>query len=76
MKSDIQSVLWDIKKDTIPSLPREFVVGQTLTYGTIDLIVKAIHEHGLEYVYSVFSTLKPTAMMSRKYLYLKNYLLK
>lgn len=76
MKNDIYSVLWDIKKENVEKLPRNFIVGRVLTYGTVGLIIETIHKYGISAVHEVFSTLKSTAISKKKYLYLKNYLLK
>ena len=76
MKSSISSVLWDVAEDAKSSLPRDFVVRRVLTYGTLELIVQAIKDHGISYVHDVFLLLKPTAFSKKRYLYLKNYLLK
>lgn len=73
--TDSKSVLWDFSEEKIASLPKDFIVQRTLTYGTIRLIVKAINEDGLGFVKSVFENIKPTAFSRKKYLYLKNYLL-
>lgn len=76
MKTDISSVLWDIKREDTPDLPRDFVVKRVLSYGTIRLILETINNYGIAYVREVFESLKPTAMSAKKYSYLKNYLLK
>jgi hypothetical protein len=76
MKDTIATVLWDIKKENIPTLSRDFVMQRTLTYGTIELIIESIREYGVEYICTIFNSLKPTALSKKKYLYLKEYLLK
>jgi len=76
MKTDISTVLWDFKSEKIASLPHDFVVKRVLTYGTITLILHTIQKYGLRAVRESFQSLKPTAITPKKYLYLKNYLLK
>ncbi len=76
MRDDITSVLWDFKKEKIPTLPHDFVVKRVLAYGTIGLILKTIQEDSIEYVRTTFNTLKPSSISKKKYHYLKNILLK
>ena len=76
MKNDISSVLWDISKEKQPTLSSDFVVKRVLAYGTIALIIQTIKKYGLSSVQSSFNSLKPTAISKKKYLYLKNYLVR
>ncbi len=76
MKNDTSSVLWDIAKEKHDMLSPDFVTKRVLAYGTISLIIETIKKYGLPSVRSSFDTLKPTAISKRKYLYLKNYLLR
>jgi hypothetical protein len=76
MRDDITSVLWDFKKEKIPTLPHDFVVKRVLAYGTIALILKTIQEDSIEYVRATFDALRPTAISKKKYHYIKNFLLK
>lgn len=74
-KQDFQTVLWDINKENVDSLPTEFVIQRVLSYGGIFLIVKTMREYGAEAVKRVFTTMKPTSITEKKYQYLKNFLL-
>ncbi|KKU81463.1 MAG: hypothetical protein UY07_C0017G0001 [Parcubacteria group bacterium GW2011_GWA1_47_8] len=74
-KQDLQKVLWDINKESIDTLPDDFVIRRILSYGGLVLLVKAMHEYGSTRVTQVFETMKPTSIPSRKYYYLKNFLL-
>lgn len=72
---DIQIVLWDINKESIKSLPVDFVIRRVLSYGGLFLIVKAVHAYGIGTVKKVFESMKPTSISEKKYFYLKNFLL-
>lgn len=74
-KQDFQTVLWDINKENVDSLPAEFVIQRVLSYGGVFLIVKTMREYGAESVKRVFVTMKPTSIAEKKYQYLKNFLL-
>ena len=74
-KQDLQKVLWDIKKESIDTLPTDFIIQRILSYGGILLTVKAMREYGNATVKQVFETMKPTSISSRKYHYFKNFLL-
>ncbi len=76
MRFNLKSVLWDFNEEKVATLSQDFVIQRTLTYGTISLIIESIREHGIAEVRKVFEALKPTAINAKKYLYLKNYLLK
>lgn len=68
-----QTVLWDIDKNKIDSLSKEFVVKRVISYGTIGLIVASTQEYGFNFVQSLFFKMKSTSLSKRKYEYLKNY---
>ena len=72
---DIQTVLWDIPADQINTLPQEFIIQRSLTYGGVRLITQLIEQYGLLAVRAVLQAMKPTAMPQRKYYYLEHYLL-
>ena len=76
MKNDVSSVLWDIKKEKQATLPQDFVTKRILAYGTITLIIQTIKKFGISSVRNSFNSLKPTAIPKKKYLYLKNYLIR
>ncbi|HCC05996.1 TPA: hypothetical protein DEP94_01380 [Candidatus Nomurabacteria bacterium] len=67
-------VLWDIDKNKIDTLSRDFVVRRVLSYGTISLVIAITKEYGFDFVREVFLKMKPTAILKRKYNYFKNYL--
>ena len=68
------TVLWDIDKNKIDSLSKEFVVQRVLSYGSVLLVIDAIKEYGSDFVRDIFLKMKPTAISERKYNYFKNYL--
>lgn len=74
-KEDLKTVLWDINPESVDSLPAEFVIRRTLSYGGLFLIGKMMHTYSREKVKKEFETMKPTSMSERKYFYLKNFLL-
>ncbi len=74
-KHDLRTVLWDIDKESINTLPPDFVIARVLSYGGIFLIIKSMREYGKNTVKQVFETMKPTSISARKYFYLKNFLL-
>ncbi|MHB8860675.1 MAG: hypothetical protein ACYC48_02980 [Minisyncoccota bacterium] len=67
--------MWDIDEKQIDALPVDFVVQRVLSYGTLGLIIEAIKKNGLDVVQSIFLKMKPSAISTKKYHYLKNYLL-
>jgi len=72
---ELKTVLWDIDKEKIDTLPVDFVIQRVLSYGGIFLIIKSMREYGENTVKQVFETMKPTSISARKYFYLKNFLL-
>lgn len=68
------TVLWDIDKNKVDTLSKEFVVQRVLSYGSISLIIGLIKEYGVDFVQGVFLKMKPTAISKKKYNYFKNYL--
>ncbi len=76
MKNDISRVLWDIQKEKQGDLPQDFVIKRILAYGTITLIIETIKKFGISSVRNSFNSLKSTAIPKKKYLYLKNYLIR
>ena len=74
-KQELRNVLWDIDGEKIKTLPVDFVVQRVLSYGGIFLIIKSMREYGKNTVKRVFESMKPTSISSRKYFYLKNFLL-
>lgn len=75
INQDLKTVLWDIDKERISTLPAKFVIERVLSYGGIFLIIKSINEYGKDGVKQVFEAMKPTSISARKYFYLKNFLL-
>lgn len=74
-KQELQKVLWDINKESIDSLPTDFVIQRILSYGGLMLLAKAMREYGADRVKQVFKTMKPTSISAKKYHYFKNFLL-
>jgi hypothetical protein len=74
-EQDLQKVLWDVKKESIDTLPTEFIIQRILSYGGLLLAVNAMREYGSMTVKQVFEEMKPTSIPSRKYHYFKNFLL-
>ncbi len=72
--SELQTVLWDIERNKVDSLPLDFVIQRVLSYGTLQLIIASIEEHGAESVKKIFFEMKPTSISEKKYQYLKNHL--
>ena len=68
------TVLWDIDKNKVDTLSKEFVTQRVLSYGSISLIISLIKEYGIDFVQEVFLKMKPTAISKKKYNYFKNYL--
>jgi len=74
-RQNYKTVLWDIDAGKIDTVPEDFVLQRVLSYGPLGLIGAAIKENGRTTVQNVFAKMKPTAISSKKYNYLKNYLL-
>lgn len=74
-KQELQKVLWDINKESIDSLPTDFVIQRILSYGGLTLLTKAMREYGVARVKQVFEAMKPTSIPERKGRYFKNFLL-
>lgn len=74
-EKDLKKVLWDVKSESISTLPVDFIIQRILSYGGLFLIVKAMREYGNTAMKRVFETMKPTSIPARKYYYLKNFLL-
>ena len=74
-KQDLQTVLWDINKERVDSLPVDFIIRRVLSYGGLFLIIKTMHAYGTDTVKCVFEVMKPMSISKRKYFYLKNFLL-
>lgn len=74
-EQDLQKVLWDIKKESIGTLPTDFIIQRILSYGGLLLAVKAMREYGATTVKQAFEKMKPTSISARKYYYFKNFLL-
>lgn len=72
---ELKIVLWDIDKESVDTLPMDFIIQRVLSYGGIFLIIKSMREYGKNTVKHVFETMKPTSISARKYFYLKNFLL-
>lgn len=72
---DLKTVLWDIDKESISTLPANFIIERVLSYGGIFLIIKSMREYGRDTVKQVFEKMKPTSIPARKYFYIKNFLL-
>lgn len=72
---ELKTVLWDIDKESVGTLPQDFIIQRVLSYGGIFLIIKSMREYGTSTVKQVFETMKPTSISVRKYFYLKNFLL-
>lgn len=75
VNQNLKTVLWDIDKKRVSTLPAKFIIERVLSYGGIFLIMKLMHEYGKDTVRQVFETMKPTSISARKYSYLKDYLL-
>ena len=75
MKGVYDNVLWDIPQHKIDTLPQDFLIRRVLTYGTVTMIIRLKHMHGVDTLQRVFTTMKPTSVPQRKYAYLKNFLL-
>ena len=74
-EQELKKVLWDVEKESIDTLPTDFLIRRILSHGGLLLLVKAIREYGNAKVVQVFETMKPTSIPARKYHYLKNFLL-
>lgn len=71
----MKKILWDVAPKEINTLSIDFVIERALSYGGVIFIAKLINKHGKDKVRQIFERMKPTSISTKKYLYLKNFLL-
>lgn len=68
-------VLWDIDPNQMDSLSESFVIRRVLSYGGVGLVFQVIHSCGIDAVRNEFFHMKDTSMHSKRYQYLKEFVL-